>query len=79
LGPNGTRFARAVSGPKKSRFLGHTLSNAPHNDVAPLKIITYRAIKTTGTLIVIKNCKKIILWSPHLQKLCSMFIKGAKD
>ncbi len=27
-------------------------SNAPHNDVAPLKIITYCAIKTTGTLIV---------------------------
>ncbi len=25
----------------------------PKNDVAPLKIITYRAIKTTGTLIVI--------------------------
>jgi hypothetical protein len=24
-----------------------------HNDVAPLKIITYRAIKMTGTLIVI--------------------------
>ncbi len=27
-------------------------SNAPCNDVAPLKTITYRAIKTTGTLIV---------------------------
>jgi hypothetical protein len=27
-------------------------SNAPSNDVAPLKTITYRAIKTTGTLIV---------------------------
>jgi hypothetical protein len=35
-------------GPKKSRFSGPTPSNAPHNDVAPLKIITYRAIKTTG-------------------------------
>ncbi len=42
-------------GPKKSRFSGPTPSNAPHNDVAPLKIITYRAIKTTGTLIVIIN------------------------
>ncbi len=41
---------------KKSRFTGSTLSNAPHNDVAPLKTIMYRAIKTTGTLIV-KNCK----------------------
>jgi hypothetical protein len=40
-------------GPKKSRFSGLTPSNAPHNDVAPLKTITYRAIKTTGTLIVI--------------------------
>jgi hypothetical protein len=34
-------------------FSGPTPSNAPHNDVAPLKIITYHAIKTTGTLIVI--------------------------
>ncbi len=40
-------------GPKKSQFSGPTPSNAPRNDVAPLKTITYRAIKTTGTLIVI--------------------------
>jgi hypothetical protein len=40
-------------GPKKSRFSGPTPSDAPCNYVAPLKIITYRAIKTTGTLIVI--------------------------
>jgi hypothetical protein len=40
-------------GPKKSRFSGPTLSNAPRNDVAPLKTIVYRAKKTTGTLIVI--------------------------
>ncbi len=40
-------------GPKKSRFSGPTPSNAPRNDVAPLKTITYRAIKTTGTFIVI--------------------------
>jgi hypothetical protein len=39
-------------GPKKSRFSEHTPSNAPRNDVALLKTITYRAIKTTGTLIV---------------------------
>ncbi len=39
-------------GPKKSRFSGPTPPNAPRNDVAPLKTITYRAIKTTGTLIV---------------------------
>ncbi len=31
------------------------MSNAPRNDVAPLKTIMYRAIKTTGTLIV-KRC-----------------------
>jgi hypothetical protein len=40
-------------GPKKSRFSGPTPSNAPRNDVALLITITYRAIKTTGTLIVI--------------------------
>ncbi len=39
-------------GPEKSRFSGPTPSNAPRNDVAPLKTITYRAIKTAGTLIV---------------------------
>jgi hypothetical protein len=39
-------------GPKKFRISGPTPSNAPNNDVAPLNIITYRAIKTTGTLIV---------------------------
>ncbi len=32
-------------GPKKSRFSGPTPSNAHRNDVAPLKIITYCAIK----------------------------------
>jgi hypothetical protein len=52
LGPNGTRFARAISGPKKASISGPTPSNAPRNDVAPLKTITYRAIKTTGTSIV---------------------------
>jgi hypothetical protein len=40
-------------GPKKSRFSGPTPSNAPRNDVAPLKTIMYRAIKTTVTLMVI--------------------------
>jgi hypothetical protein len=32
---------------------GPTPTNAPSNDVAPLKIIRYRAIKTTGTLVVL--------------------------
>ncbi len=40
-------------GPKKSPYSGPTPSNAPRNDVAPLKTITYRAIKRIGTLIVI--------------------------
>jgi hypothetical protein len=48
-------------GPKKSRFSGPTPSNAPSNDVAPLKIITYRAIKTTGTLVVL--CTRVLLCS----------------
>ncbi len=39
--------------PKKSQFSGSTPSNAPRNDVAHLKTITDRAIKTTGTLIAI--------------------------
>jgi hypothetical protein len=38
--------------PKKSQFSRPTPSNAPRNDVTPLKTITYHAIKTTGTLIV---------------------------
>jgi hypothetical protein len=48
-------------GPKKSRFSGPTPSNAPSNDVAPLKIITYQAIKTTGTLVVL--CTRVLLCS----------------
>jgi hypothetical protein len=40
-------------GPKKSQFSEPTPSNVPHNNVAPLKTIIYRAIKTTDTLIVI--------------------------
>ena len=60
LGPNGTRFARAISGPEKvSIFRVHP---------PLLKTITYRAIKTTGTLIV------IMYWRP---KLCTLY--GAVD
>ncbi len=47
---------------KKSWFLGPTPSHAPHNDVAPLKTIMYRAIKTTCTLIVIL----LTLWQQSL-------------
>jgi hypothetical protein len=53
-------------GPKKSRFSGPTPSNAPRNDVARLKTITYQAIKTTGTLIVIN------ILSRYLNKICSI-------
>jgi hypothetical protein len=42
----------AISGPKKVSIYRATPSNAPRNDVASLKTITYRAISTTGTLIV---------------------------
>jgi hypothetical protein len=42
-------------GPTKSRFSGPTPFNAPRNDVAPLKTITFRAIKTTDTLIVTRG------------------------
>ncbi len=37
---------------KSPDFQGSPLPNAPRNDVALLKTITYHAIKTTGTLIV---------------------------
>jgi hypothetical protein len=42
-------------GPENQDFLGPEMAraNAPRNDVARLKTITYCAIKTTGTLIVI--------------------------
>ena len=46
-------------GPKKSRFSGPTPSNAPSIAVALLKTITYRAIKTTGTLVVL--CTRVLL------------------
>ncbi len=59
LGPNGTRFARAISGPKKSRFSGPTPSNAPSNDVAALKPLSISTIKTTGTLVVL--CTRVLL------------------
>ncbi len=48
-------------GPKKSRCSGPTPSNAPRNDVARLKTITYRAIKTTATLVVL--CTRVLLCS----------------
>ncbi len=63
-----------IFGPKLHERTGPTPSNAPHNDVAPLKIITYRAIKTTGTLIV-KTVLRILkygFWrkSTEWRKIC---------
>jgi hypothetical protein len=43
------------------RGTGPTPSYAPSNDVAPLKIIMYRATKTTGTLEVL--CTQVLLCS----------------
>jgi hypothetical protein len=41
-------------------------TDAPRNDVALLKTITYRAIKTTGTLIVIFwQLRSTFLYSIH--------------
>jgi hypothetical protein len=42
----------AISGPKKSRF-SQSYTMALVMDIDRLKIITSRAIKTTGTLIVL--------------------------
>ncbi len=58
---NGLRAAASLLrelegvGPENQDFLGPEMAraNAPRNDVARLKTITYRAIKTTGTFIVI--------------------------
>jgi hypothetical protein len=62
LGPENLYWAQMALAslvPKKSQFSGPTPSNAPCNDVAPLKTIMYRTIKTTGTLIV--NKARIVL------------------
>jgi hypothetical protein len=42
-------------GPRKVEIFRAHPFQCPSNDVAPLKTITYRAIKTTGTLIVIRS------------------------
>ncbi len=44
---------------KIETFLGPKKSNAPSNDVAPLKPIKYKPIKTTGTLVVL--CTRVLL------------------
>jgi hypothetical protein len=58
--------ALEVVGPDRECHLGPKKSNAPHNDDAPLKIIKYRAIKTTGTLIVINNLSPKNFLQPDL-------------
>jgi hypothetical protein len=65
FGPKWYSLRSPFQGPKKSRFSGPTPSYAPRNDVAPLKIITYCAIKTTGTLIVILSFVSPLLSFRH--------------
>ncbi len=53
LGPNGTCFAHShFRAQKESRFSGPTPSHGPRNWFSRIKIITSRALETTGTLIV---------------------------
>ncbi len=67
MGPNGTRYARCHFRAQKSLdFQGPTLTIALVIDIARLKIIMSRAIKTTGTLIVIGDHRKKISQSPFL-------------
>jgi hypothetical protein len=63
LGPEMAHTKRVPFGLKKVKIVWPSPpppSNVPSNDVAPLKIITYRAIKTTGTLVVL--CTRVLLW-----------------
>jgi hypothetical protein len=53
---------------KVSIFRAHP--NAPRNDVAPLKTITYRGIKTTGSLIVRHFSVKAYRYPTVLVKIC---------
>jgi hypothetical protein len=76
FGPKWHSLAR--QGPKKYRFSGPTPSNAPGNDVALLKTITYRAIKTTGTLIVI-NYSAWFLISPMKLVMRSMYVLHIRE
>jgi hypothetical protein len=57
------------SGHWKGLALKISTSNAPRNDVALLKTITYRAIKTTGTLIVIVSRHRQI-FKPREKGFC---------
>jgi hypothetical protein len=56
-------------GPQKSRFQGPPLIMAHGMDIAHLKIIMYRAIKITGTLIVITG--KLTDWPGFLR--CGLY------
>ncbi len=60
-GATSLRGALEGVGPENRDFFGPKKANALSNDVAPLKIITYHAIKTTGTLVVL--CTRALLCS----------------
>ncbi len=53
----------ALSGPKKSRISGPTPSNGPWNGFARIKIIMFRTIWTTGSLIVIIDLSVTVVLS----------------
>jgi hypothetical protein len=84
LGPNGTCFARCHFRAQKSLdFQGPLLSMALVMYVACIKIITSRAIKTTGTLIVIgvfgdifvqQNNPKCVLFSTYFSNSLKNFL-----
>ncbi len=68
LGPNGTRFAHAISGPKKVsifraqkslNFQGPPLSMPRVMMLYLSKPLSVSAIKTTGTLVVL--CTRVLL------------------
>ncbi len=54
-------------------------ANALRNDVAPLKTITYCAIKTTGTLIVITMQGMVESLSAFRQKKSYIFCKFSQQ
>jgi hypothetical protein len=52
-GATSLRGALEGVGPKNLDFFGPNPSNAPRNDIAPLKTIKYKRHKATGTLVIL--------------------------
>ncbi len=53
MAPNGTRFARAISGPRSVQ--GPLPPTAPRNPFAPMKSIIHGAIRISGQKVVLCN------------------------